>query len=128
MTGVLVDTSVWVDHFKRGNDSLVHLLERDLVLTHPLIIGEIACGTPPNRRETLADLASLRQSQQASIQETMVLMESRHLYGLGCGLVDMLLLASALLTEGAELWTLDKGLDAVCDRVQLRHLPSVLRP
>ena len=35
MTGVLVDTSVWVDHFKHGNDRLVHLLEQDLVLTHP---------------------------------------------------------------------------------------------
>jgi len=121
MTGVLVDTSVWIDHFKHGNDSLVHLLEHDLVLTHPLIIGEIACGTPPNRRQTLADLASLRHSQQASIQETMTLIESKHLYGLGCGLVDMLLLASALLTEGAELWTLDKRLNAIAERVEVRH-------
>lgn len=123
MTGVLVDTSVWIDHFKLGNDNLVYLLERDLVLTHPLIIGEIACGTPPRRLETLADLASLRQGQQATIPETMTLIESERLYGLGCGLVDMLLLASTLLTQGAELWTLDKRLDAVADRVKIRHRP-----
>jgi len=123
MTGVLVDTSVWTSHFKHGNDSLVHLLEQDLVLTHPLIIGEIACGTPPNRLETLADLAGLRQSQQASIQETMALIESRRLYGMGCGLVDMLLLASTLLTQGAELWTLDKRLNAIAERVEVRHRP-----
>ncbi|NYT22183.1 PIN domain-containing protein [Alcaligenaceae bacterium] len=123
MTGVLIDTSVWIDHFKHGNDSLVHLLERDLVLTHPLIIGEIACGTPPNRSETLADLASLRQSQQATIQETMALIESERFYGLGCGLIDMLLLASTLLTQGAELWTLDKRLDAIAERVGVRHRP-----
>ncbi len=123
MTGVLVDTSVWIDHFKHGNESLVHLLEQDLVLTHPLIIGEIACGTPPNRLGTLADLAGLRQGQQASVQETMALIESKRLYGLGCGLIDMLLLASALLTEGAELWTLDKRLNAIAGRVEVRHRP-----
>ena len=123
MTGVLVDTSVWIDHFKHGNDGLVHLLERDLALTHPLIIGEIACGTPPDRSETLANLASLRQGQQASIQETMTLIESRRLYGLGCGLVDMLLLSSTLLTQGAELWTLDRRLDAIAKRVGVRHTP-----
>lgn len=123
MTGVLIDTSVWIDHFKHGNDSLVHLLERDLVLTHPLIIGEIACGTPPNRSEALADLASLRQSQQATIQETVTLIESERFYGLGCGLVDLLLLASTLLTQGAELWTLDKRLDAIAERVGVRHRP-----
>lgn len=124
MTGVLIDTSVWVDHFKHGNDSLVHLLERDLVLTHPLIIGEIACGTPPNSPETLADLASLRQGQQATIQETMTLIESKRFYGLGCGLVDMLLLASTLLTQDSELWTLDKRLAAMAERVGVRHRPA----
>lgn len=123
MTGVLVDTSVWIDHFKHGNDSLVHLLEHDLVLTHPLIIGEIACGTPPNRLETLADLAGLRQGQQASVQETMALIESKRLFGFGCGLIDMLLLVSTLLTEGAELWTLDKRLNAIAGRFEVRHRP-----
>lgn len=124
MTGVLVDTSVWIDHFKHGNESLVHLLEQDLVLTHPLIIGEIACGTPPNRLGALADLAGLRHGQQASIQESMALIESKRLYGLGCGLIDMLLLASTLLTEGAELWTLDKRLNAIAGRVEIRHRPT----
>lgn len=123
MTGILVDTSVWIDHFRRNNDALVHLLERDLVLAHPLIIGEIACGTPPNRQQTLADLASLRQGQQASIQEAIALIDSKRLYGLGCGLIDMLLLASTLLTAGAALWTLDKRLNALAERVGVKHQP-----
>ena len=71
----------------------------------------------------MADLSRLRQCQQASIQETMAFIESKHLYGLGCGLVDMLLLASTLLTEGAEFWTLDKRLNAVAERVGVRHQP-----
>jgi len=120
MSGVLVDTSVWVDHFKHHNGALVHLLERDLVLTHPLVVGEIACGTPPNRQQTLADLANLRQSQQATIEEAMVLMESRQLYGLGCGLIDILLLASTLLTDDTRLWTLDKRLSGIADRVGVK--------
>lgn len=38
------------------------------------------------------------------------------LYGLGCGLVDIVLLASTLMTPNAELWTLDKRLNALSDR------------
>ena len=121
MTGFLVDTSVWIDHFRHGNDRLVRLLEQDMVLTHPLVIGEITCGTPPNRAATLADLASLRQSRRATIPETMALTETKRLYGLGCGLIDMLLLGSTLLTDGTRLWTLDKRLDDIAARLGLRY-------
>lgn len=47
MKGILVDTSVWVDHFRQRNETLVHLLNLDLALTHPMILVELACGTPP---------------------------------------------------------------------------------
>lgn len=123
MSGVLVDTSVWVDHFKHRNNALVYLLERDLVLTHPLIIGEIACGTPPNRQETLADLGSLRRGHQASLEEAMALIENKRLYGLGCGLIDMLLLASTLLSSETELWTFDKRLSRLAERMDVGHRP-----
>ncbi len=57
MSGVLVDTSVWIDHFRNRNEALVNLLNQDLALTHPMVIGEIACGTPPApRTQTLGDL------------------------------------------------------------------------
>ena len=42
---VLVDTSVWVNHFRNSDAALVDLLLSDRVLTHPLILLEIACGT-----------------------------------------------------------------------------------
>ena len=92
MNGVLVDTSVWVDHFRQRYEALVGLLERDLVLVHPLIVGELECGTPPNRGQTLADLQSLRQSQRASTSEAMRFIERESLFGMGCGWVDVLLL------------------------------------
>ena len=49
---VLVDTSVWVNHFRNSDAALVDLLLSDRVLTHPLILLEIACGTPPDRKST----------------------------------------------------------------------------
>ncbi len=126
MMGVLVDTSVWVDHFRHCNEALVELLELDLVLAHPLVVGEIACGTPPNRVQTLADLSRLQQPQQASMREALAFVERERLFGLGCGMVDMLLLASTLITPGAALWTLDKRLRVLAERFEVRH-PSGLR-
>jgi predicted nucleic acid-binding protein len=68
MTGVLIDMSVWVDHFQRRKDALVNLLNADLALTHPMVQCELACGTPPApRTQTLQDIGLLQQSQQASI-------------------------------------------------------------
>lgn len=124
MNGVLVDTSVWVDHFRRRNAALVHLLEHDLTLAHPLIVGEIACGTPPDRQRTLADLDGLRQARQASFSEIIDFIASERLFGLGCGLVDVALLASALMTPGTELWSLDKPLNNLARRFGVMHRPA----
>lgn len=125
MKGVLVDTSVWVDHFRRRNEALVDLLNLDLVMTHPLVVGEIACGTPPHRLQTLADLDSLQLTQQASMREVMDFIERERLFGLGCGLVDLMLLAAALMTPGVELWTLDQRLRALAERFGAIHRPAL---
>jgi predicted nucleic acid-binding protein len=124
LTGVLVDTSVWVDHFRQRNEALAALLELDRVMLHPLIIGEIACGTPPQRNRTLLDLNALQPTRQASVQEVMDFIEHERLFGLGCGLVDLLLLASTLMTPDAELWTLDKRLGALANRFGVMHRPN----
>jgi predicted nucleic acid-binding protein len=122
VNGVLVDTSVWVDHFRRRNNALISLLNADLVLTHPMVLLEMSCGTPPQpRAQTLSDIALLQHSQQATLQEVMSFVEREHLYGLGCGLVDMVLLASTLITPGAQLWTLDKRLTALADRFTVSY-------
>lgn len=121
MKGVLVDTSVWVGHFRQQNQGLVYLLEQDRVLVHPLVIGELACGTPPNRARTLVDLSNLQHTQQASLPETLELIEREELFGQGCGLVDILLLASVILTPNAEIWTTDKRLSALAERFGVMH-------
>ena len=124
MMGVLIDTSVWVAHFQRRNEALVNLLNADLALTHPMVQCELACGTPPApRAQTLQDVGLLQQSQQASLREVMDFTEREMLYGLGCGLVNWVLLASTLITPSAELWTLDKRLAALCERFAVLHRP-----
>jgi hypothetical protein len=114
---VLIDTSVWVDHFRNRNKALIDLIEMDLALTHPMVLVELACGTPPApRTRTLSDIGLLLPAKQASLGEVMDFIEGEALYGLGCGLVDMALLASTLITPGAELWTLDKHLANLAER------------
>ncbi len=122
MNGVLVDTSVWVDHFRHHNRALAELLALDRVFTHPLIVGEIACGTPPRRSQTLSDLGNLQQAPQASVREVMQFIDREALFGLGCGLVDLLLLASALMAPGTRLWTLDQRLAALAARFDVQHV------
>lgn len=122
MNGVLIDTSVWVAHFRAHNDALETLLEHDLALTHLMIVGEIACGTPPGpRARTLADLGLLPMVQHAGVHETMAFIEREAIYGMGCGLVDAMLLASTLITAGATLWTLDRRLAILAERFGVAH-------
>jgi hypothetical protein len=123
---VLIDTSVWIDHFRHGNDVLVDLIKQDRGLTHPMVIGEIACGTPPApRTQTLNHMGLLQACKQASLSEVMAFIEREKLYGLGCGLVDMTLLASTLITPGAQLWTLDKRLAGLAERFAVAHRPTL---
>lgn len=123
---VLIDTSVWIDHFRRGNSSLVQLITQDCALIHPMVIAEIACGTPPAPRlETLSHLAMLQTCKQAGLSEVMAFIERERLYGLGCGLVDMCLLASTIITPGAALWTLDKRLAELAERFGVAHRPTL---
>ncbi|HVZ46437.1 MAG TPA: type II toxin-antitoxin system VapC family toxin [Ramlibacter sp.] len=122
---VLVDTSVWVHHFRRANKVLVDLVVVDEALTHPMVIGELACGTPPSRDRTLQDMALLTSVRPASHEEVLRFVETEKLYGLGCGLVDMSLLASTLLTPGAKLWTLDKKLGVLCERFAIAFAPAI---
>ncbi|GIZ50288.1 hypothetical protein NCCP691_03020 [Noviherbaspirillum aridicola] len=91
-----------------------------------MILVELACGTPPPpRAQTLKDIGLLQQTQQASLREVMEFIEREQLYGPGCGLVDMVLLASTLVTPGTTLWTLDKRLGGLAERFGVLHQPTV---
>ena len=122
MSLVLADTSVWVAHFRKPNLVLQSLLSTDDVLCHPLIVIEIACGTPPApRHRTLSDLKQLRSSTVSTTEETLALIEHQQLQESGCGAVDLILLGSVLLTADAVLWTLDKNLESVAARFDITY-------
>ena len=122
---VLVDTSVWVGHFKQRNERLVALLELCGVVCHPYVVTEVACGTPPNRRAIIAMLAELEITPLATPDELLELIERRSLYGRGCGFVDMSLLASVLLSDQTLIWTLDKRLESVAAEVNRAYRPAL---
>lgn len=106
---VLVDTSIWIDHFKKGNTALEKLLLDMAVICHPFIIGELACGNLKNRKEILSLLHSLPAAPLVEHDEVLYFIESKKLMGIGIGLIDVHLLASAHLAH-APLWTIDKKL------------------
>jgi hypothetical protein len=113
---ILVDTSVWVDHFGVGDPHLVRLLDRGETLGHPWVTGELALGQLRGRAEVLRLLEHLPQATVATAAELLQFINGRELSGLGIGYVDAQLLASTMLTEG-RLWTRDRRLRSVAERV-----------
>jgi predicted nucleic acid-binding protein len=110
---ILVDTSVWVDHLRRGDARLRALLESASVLTHPCVIGEIACGSLADRTMVLELLGNLPMAAAADDEEALAFIERHRLHGKGLGYVDVHLLAAVALTPGARIWTRDKRLHAI---------------
>lgn len=106
---ILVDTSVWIAHFRKGGSGLAELLSEALVLVHPFVVGELGCGNLRNRARVLSDLGALPSAVAATREEVMRLIEDRKLWGLGIGWIDGHLLACALLSN-CRFWTLDRRL------------------
>ncbi len=124
---ILVDTSVWVDHFRGGDKVLADLLDRGLVLTHPFVIGELALGHLRQRETVMDALLGLPCASVATDAEVLHFINHHVLFGRGVGYVDVHLLAGARLTGGAELWTNDKRLHAVAAELGLAFKPRQRR-
>lgn len=117
---ILVDTSVWIDHFRAPDRLLAELLDRERVLVHPFVLGEIACGNLKRRKEILALMQALPAAAKADDGEIMAFIERRGLMGRGIGLIDAHLLASCLI-EPCLLWTLDKRLRSVAEELETAY-------
>ncbi len=116
---ILADTSIWIDHFRGKENKLHDYLNRGVVLMHPFVLGEIACGNLKNRRQVLTLLANLPAAMQASDREVLDFIEKRSLYGRGLGYVDMHLLAATALTPDTQLWTLDSRLNKIAGEMEI---------
>lgn len=116
---ILVDTSVWVDHLRRGEPALAALLNESGVLSHPFVIGELALGRLRQRDLVLALLRELPQATVAEDREVLEIIDRERLYGSGIGYVDTHLVAATRLTPDARLWTRDKRLHAAAAKLGL---------
>ena len=116
---ILVDTSVWVDHFRVGDAELAQWLEQGRVVMHPFVLGEISLGNLAQRKVVLEALADLPGVSIASDDEVLRFVETARLHGLGIGYVDAHLLAAARLTPGVSIWTRDRRLKAAAETLGL---------
>ncbi len=115
---VLVDTSVWIDHLRNGNERLVSLLNEGTVLCHPYIIGELACGSLKNREEILNHLQALTQVPVGDLSEIIYFIERHNLMARGIGFIDVSLLLSTVIS-GCRFWTLDKRLSEIAEELKI---------
>ena len=120
---ILADTSIWVDHLSETNTNLQGSLESGEILMHPYVLGEIALGNLHRRSAVLDELRKLPGADMASVFEVLRLIEALKLWGAGVGYVDAHLLASVRLHRETKLWTRDRRVAAVADRLGLNHRP-----
>jgi len=113
---ILVDTSVWIEHIRRGTPKLRGFLDEEDVLQHPFVTGELACGGLRDRPRTLRRLSGLRRAPIAEHDAVLRLIEEERLHGQGLTWVDVHLLASALVSR-VPLWTNDRALERAASRL-----------
>lgn len=113
---ILVDSSVWIDHFRSDNTALAALLEDELVWMHSLVIGELASGSLRKRSAALRDLRRLPRIAELQNDEAVHLIEVRRWFGLGLSFVDIHLLGACLIAS-ARLWSLDRRLAETASRL-----------
>ncbi len=114
---ILADTSVWIGHFRGDEAGLAPLLQEGRVVMHTFVLTELALGNFGNRAQVLGDLAALPKVTMAMEAEVMRFIEAERLYGVGIGYVDAHLLAAVKLTPGTRLWTRDRRLGVVAERL-----------
>jgi predicted nucleic acid-binding protein len=116
---ILVDTQIWIDHLRSGDELLATLLEQGRVLMHAFVRGEIALGHLSARQATLDALDRMPRIEVAEDHEVHHLIEKAQLFGCGIGYIDCHLLAAVCLTPGALLLTRDKRLHQAADRLRV---------
>jgi len=123
----LVDTSVWVNHFRQGDARLAQLLTNGEAGLHPFVLGEIAAGHLKNRTATLGYFALLPQVPPAPESDVHRLLESCRLWGTGLGWVDLHILASAKIS-GWNLYTADRRMKVAAEAIGIAGPPEYPSP
>ena len=123
---ILVDTSIWVEMFRRGKfkAELAALIANDQLCTHPFVLAELACGSLPDRQQTLLELDRPVALPTIRTADVRYMIESRGLFSKGIGFIDAQLIAACITTHGTQIWTIDRPLSRVAESLGLRANPS----
>ncbi len=106
---VIVDTSVWVQHFRVGVPELVALTVAGDVVSHSVVVGELAVGGLRNRPKAMAELRALILVPESSSDDALDFLEQHRLYNIGLSWGDVQILAAAVL-NAIPIWSLDARL------------------
>ncbi len=119
---ILADTSIWVEMFRKGRfkTEMANLVASDQLCIHPFVVAELACGTLPQRRQTLAYLDQIAALPIVRLADVRLMIEARGLWSKGIGLTDAQLIASCLATPGTHIWTNDGPLNRVTESLGIR--------
>ncbi|RYY26039.1 MAG: type II toxin-antitoxin system VapC family toxin [Sphingomonadales bacterium] len=117
---ILVDTSVWADHFRQTVPALSDLLGAGDVLMHPFVIGELALGNLQRRDATLRLLRELPSSNVVTDDRFAEESLAADLVASGIGFVDAHLLLAVRAQRGTSLWSRDKRLAAKASALGIR--------
>lgn len=116
---ILADSSVWIEHLRAGNESMAEALDLGEVLMHPFVFGELACGNLARRPNMLRDFSKLPFATVAAHSEVLEFIERYSLMGKGVGYIDVHLLASAAISDGTRIWSRDKRLMYIAEKLDL---------
>lgn len=127
---ILVDTSVWVDYFRKGESPEASMLARVLeeeedIAILPIILTEVLQGFVRDEdfqraRDLLARLPSVPLRRESTVQAAQLYRTLRKKGITVRGAVDCVI-AQAAIESGAELLTVDRDFGAIA-----RHSPLTL--
>ncbi|WP_353227950.1 PIN domain-containing protein [Novosphingobium sp.] len=115
---IIIDTSIWADHFRREEPQIGLLLIDGNLKHHPLVTAELGMGNLRDWRRTIILLSRLPQAVHLTNDALLDFVEEMELAGTGIGAIDAHLLGSAHVS-GCSLWTRDRRLLAQAERLGL---------
>ena len=117
---ILIDTSIWIDHYRAPFAELTELLGLEQILQHPFVTAELALGNPSGRSAMVARLDSIDQALVVTQTELLDFVAAKQIGGTGLGFVDAHLLASAERLN-CLIWCRDKRLATQAERLGRLH-------
>jgi len=112
---ILVDTSVWSDPLRSADERLIRQLGAGELVTHSMVMGELACGNLRERAATMNLLDAIPKIGELTNGAVISRIEKDALAGRGIGFVDAHLLCAVKAKQGARLWTRDRGLKRIAE-------------